>query len=153
MKAFRILCILAVSSALFSCAKEELPDAPAPSQEETDIPEGFEAKTFSASISELTKAAFTGTKVNWEETDRIAVYDGTCRNEFKIRSVENGMAIFEGAVTEGAEEFYFPFRERAETTVQRMTELLNGDREIKQILVPMELIRYQSQQKEIAANG
>ncbi len=117
MKAFRILCILAVSSALFSCAKEELPDDPAPSQEETDIPEGFEAKTFSASISELTKAAFTGTKVNWEETDRIAVYDGTCRNEFKIRSVENGMAIFEGAVTEGAEEFYavFPYTAASET--------------------------------------
>lgn len=117
MKAFRILGILAVSAALFSCAKEELPDDAASEQEETDIPEGFEARTFTASISELTKAAFTGTKVNWEETDRIAVYDGTCRNEFRIRSIENGMAVFEGAVTEGAEEFYavFPYTAASET--------------------------------------
>ena len=117
MKAFRILGILAVSAALFSCAKEELPDDTASGQEETDIPEGFEARTFTASISELTKAAFTGTKVNWEESDRIAVYDGTCRNEFRIRSIENGMAVFEGAVTEGAEEFYavFPYTAASET--------------------------------------
>ncbi len=117
MKAFRILGILAVSAALFSCAKEELPDDTASGQEETDIPEGFEAMTFTASISELTKAAFTGTKVNWEESDRIAVYDGTCRNEFRIRSIENGMAVFEGAVTEGAEEFHavFPYAAASET--------------------------------------
>ena len=117
MKAFRILGILAVSAALFSCAKEELPDDTVSGQEETDIPEGFEAMTFTASISELTKAAFTGTKVNWEESDRIAVYDGTCRNEFRIRSIENGMAVFEGAVTEGAEEFYavFPYTAASET--------------------------------------
>ena len=117
MKAFRILGILAVSAALFSCAKEELPDDTVSGQEETDIPEGFEVMTFTASISELTKAAFTGTKVNWEESDRIAVYDGTCRNEFRIRSIENGMAVFEGAVTEGAEEFYavFPYTAASET--------------------------------------
>ena len=38
-------------------------------------------------------------------------------------------------------EFCFPFRKRAEETVNRMTELLNGDRSVKQILLPMELIK------------
>ena len=39
-------------------------------------------------------------------------------------------------------EFCFPFRKRAEETVNRMTELLNGDRNVKQILLPMELITF-----------
>ena len=103
--------IAAASLVLFSCTKEELKDDSSQSQEETPVPEGFVAKTFTAAVSELTRAAFTGTRVNWEDTDRIAVYDGTNMNEFTVRSIENGLAVFEGAVTEGSDEFYavFPY--------------------------------------------
>ncbi len=83
---------------------------------------------------------------------RLPLLQSACR-QLGIEMPEPLFRLHLRNTPEGAEEFYFPFRERAETTVQRMTELLNGDREIKQILVPMELIRYQSQQKEIAANG
>ena len=103
--------IAVASLVLFSCTKEELKDDSSQSQEETPVPEGFVAKTFTAAVSELTRAAFTGTRVNWEDTDRIAVYDGTNMNEFTVRSIENGLAVFEGAVTEGSDEFYavFPY--------------------------------------------
>lgn len=96
--------IAAASLVLFSCTKEEMKDDSSQSQEETPVPEGFVAKTFTAAVSELTRAAFTGTRVNWEDTDRIAVYDGTNMNEFTVRSIENGLAVFEGAVTEGSDE-------------------------------------------------
>ncbi len=41
------------------------------------------------------------------------------------------------------EKFQFPFRKRAELAVKRMTELLNGDRKVKQIMIPMELVKHQ----------
>ena len=44
---------------------------------------------------------------------------------------------------ERQEEFRFPFRKRAEATVQRMIELLYGDRRVKQISIPMEAIKQQ----------
>lgn len=43
---------------------------------------------------------------------------------------------------EESERFCFPFRKRAEATVRRMTELLNGDRTVRQIQIPMERIKY-----------
>ena len=97
--------IAAASLVLFSCTKEELKDDSSQSQEETPVPEGFVAKTFTAAVSELTRAAFTGTRVNWEDTDRIAVYDGTTLKAFTVRSLAYGQAEFEGAVTEGSDEF------------------------------------------------
>lgn len=43
---------------------------------------------------------------------------------------------------EETERFCFSFRKRAEATVRRMTELLNGDRTIRQIQIPMERLKY-----------
>lgn len=40
-------------------------------------------------------------------------------------------------------EFRFPFYERAEKTVKRMMELLNGDQSVRRIQIPMKLVRYQ----------
>lgn len=44
---------------------------------------------------------------------------------------------------ERQEKFCFPFRKRAEAAVQRMTELLNGDHSVKQIIIPMEIVKQQ----------
>lgn len=109
--------ILASVAILFSCAKDEVRDDTTQDQEETVAPEGFESKTFSASVSELTKAAFTGSKVNLAEGDLIAVYDGTRKNEFTVTSVSSGKAVIEGFVTEGSDEFYavFPYSAASET--------------------------------------
>ena len=109
--------ILASAAILFSCAKDEVRDDTVLDQEETVAPEGFVSKTFSASVSELTKAAFTGSKVNLAEGDLLAVYDGTRKNEFTVTSVSSGKAVIEGFVTEGADEFYavFPYSAASET--------------------------------------
>ena len=117
MRISGLFIIAAASLILFSCTKEELKDDTGSGQEQEAVPEGFVAKTFTARISELTRASFTGNKVNWEETDRIAVYDGFCKNEFSVQSIESGLATFKGCVTEGSEEFYavFPYSASSET--------------------------------------
>ena len=117
MRISGLFTIAAASLILFSCTKEELKDDTGSGQEQETVPEGFVAKTFTARISELTRASFTGSKVNWEETDKIAVYDGSCKNEFSVQSIESGLATFKGYVTEGSEEFYavFPYSAASET--------------------------------------
>ena len=112
-----IMVAVAMTALAAACTKEEIKDDTDSGQEQEVVPEGFVSKTFTARISELTRASFTGSRVNWEETDKIAVYDGSCKNEFSVQNIDNGLATFKGFVTEGSEEFYavFPYSAASET--------------------------------------
>lgn len=99
------LSILLLLSAA-GCAPDIVPENPAGDmQEEIDVPEGMVRKQFTASIADMTKASIVGYRVKFSEDDKIAVYDGTQKNEFSVKSVDGGLAVFEGFVTEGSSDF------------------------------------------------
>lgn len=102
-KLIRISFAAIAAMAAVSCGKEIVG---------TDAPEqaNLVPMTFTATI-DMTKATCDGVKVNWEATDKIAVFDGVATNEFSIASYEGGTAVFYGNVTEGAVNLYavYPF--------------------------------------------
>lgn len=102
-KLIRISFAAIAAMAAVSCGKELVG---------TDAPEqaNLVPMTFTATI-DMAKATCDGAKVNWEATDKIAVFDGVAKNEFSIASYEGGTAVFYGNVTEGAVNLYavYPF--------------------------------------------
>ena len=108
---YAILPVLLLSAA--GCAPGIVPENPSGEspQEEIEVPEGMVRKQFTASISDMTKASIVGNGVKFSGDEKIAVYDGTLKNEFSVKSVDGGLAVFEGFVTEGSTDFkaVFPY--------------------------------------------
>lgn len=99
------VCAIAFASACDN--SENTPETPeTPDTPETTVPEGFEARTFTARLYAFTKASFVNDYVQLAEGDSVAVYDGTRMNKFTVTSVDDKTSTLEGYVTEGAEEFY-----------------------------------------------
>lgn len=61
--------------------------------------------TFMASQMEV-KSTFSDNKVNWENGDKVAIYDGVAKREFTVASVSGGTATLTGLVAENATEFH-----------------------------------------------
>lgn len=87
-------------AASFSCAKEEMSE-PTPDVQDRKLVE----MTFMASQMEV-KSTFSDNKVNWEEGDKVAIYDGVAKREFTVASVSGGTATLTGLVAENATEFH-----------------------------------------------
>lgn len=88
-------------TAFNACVKEEVPEQ-LPVADDNLVEITFEAPSVGA------KSTFDGEarKINWELTDKVAVYDGTARRQFNVTAIENGVATLKGYVAEGATEFY-----------------------------------------------
>ena len=113
---------IALSAAVLlsvSCAPDIKPEGSAGTDtEETVVPEGMMIKQFTASLADLTKVSLVGSSVKFSESDKIAVYDGSLKNEFSVKSVESGLATFEGFVTEGSVDFTAVYPYSAASDVQ-----------------------------------
>lgn len=114
MKKGGVILFLSLLMTAVSCTEDKTEQ---PTSEPDTVPAGFESRTFTAEIMSFTRADLSGARMLWSEGDRIAVYDGTRKNEFTVQSVNNESAVFEGLVTEGSEEFYavYPYSAASET--------------------------------------
>lgn len=103
MKTSRIL-LLAASAMLFgACNKEEISGS---SDTTRLVPMTFTASSASQTRTQLTE----GNAVHWNEGDRIAIWDGTNKNEFTTGTVNGSGATFTGMAAE-AENYiaFYPF--------------------------------------------
>lgn len=117
-----ILMLACASLILICCAPDIKPERTDdnPQKEEEVVPEGMMKKQFTASVADMTKASLVGTAVRFSASDKIAVYDGTLKNEFSVKSIDGGYVIFEGLVTKGSDEFYamYPYSKAPEEQPQ-----------------------------------
>ena len=120
----RVLILLAAIATftIVSCNKEtdnqvtEKPDAG--KTEKPVVTDGLVDMTFTASLDATeSKATLSGNTVSWQETDHVAVYDGTARRDFTVKSITAGKAVLQGKVKEGSTEFYaiYPYSAASET--------------------------------------
>lgn len=101
----QIIAIAVGATWLVSCA----PDAEKYEPDSPDIevvPEGMKKMQFTASVADLTKVSLVGTSVKFSSSDSIAVYDGTSRNIFKVKSIDGGIAYFTGYVGENSDTYH-----------------------------------------------
>lgn len=103
--------ILTLASVVFlfaACVPTITPDNPEeePGGEEEVIPEGMIKKQFTAAIADITKVSIVGNGVKFSSSDKIAIYDGSLKNEFSVKSMGNGFVTFEGLVSEGSVDYY-----------------------------------------------
>ena len=98
MKHTRFFFALAALSAVFSCAKEEQ-TLPVDNGEKGLVP-----MTVSAGLE--TKTYVSGTDIIWEDTDDLAIFDGTAKRVFSISNISGTTADFSGEVADGSTEFY-----------------------------------------------
>ena len=94
-----------------SCAKEKL---------QAPTGENLVKVSFRASL-EASKAELDAGKVNWQNGDKIAVWDGTAKQIFTASGVDGQTAFFSGEVTEGATEFYVVYPSSALSKVASET--------------------------------
>ena len=88
-------------TAFNACVKEEAPEQ-LPVADENLVEITFEAPSVGV------KSTFDGDarKINWELTDKVAVYDGTAKRQFSVTNIEDGVATLRGSVAADATEFY-----------------------------------------------
>ena len=88
-------------TAFNACVKEEAPEQ-LPDTDDNLVEITFEA------VSVGTKSTFDGVerKINWELTDKVAVYDGEAKRQFDVTAIEDGVATLKGYVADDATEFY-----------------------------------------------
>lgn len=91
----KTITIIAMALTIFASCTKEIENAPVGGKVE---------KTFSATLAD-TKATLDGVKVNWQQTDEIAVYDGTSVNKFTVKSCSGNTAEFIGTVDALATSF------------------------------------------------
>lgn len=91
------LCMTAFNACVKEAAPEQLPVA-----DENLVEITFEASSVGV------KSTFDGDarKINWELTDKVAVYDGTAKRQFSVTNIEDGVATLRGSVAADATEFY-----------------------------------------------
>lgn len=88
-------------TAFNACVKEEAPEQ-LPVTDDNLVEMTFEA------VSVGTKSTFDGVerKINWELTDKVAVYDGKAKRQFDVTDIKEGVATLKGYVADDATEFY-----------------------------------------------
>lgn len=91
------LCMTAFNACVKEEAQEQLPVA-----DENLVEITFEAPSVGV------KSTFDGDarKINWELTDKVAVYDGTVKRQFSVTAITDGVATLKGYVADDATEFY-----------------------------------------------
>ena len=91
------LCMTAFNACVKEEAQEQLPVA-----DENLVEITFEAPSVG------TKSTFDGgaRKINWELTDKVAIYDGTAKRQFSVTAITDGVATLKGYVADDATEFY-----------------------------------------------
>ena len=115
MKQHKLLVLAALTPLLFACTAEPEPQrAPA-------APAGGQETIFLSAVTESgpSKTTLEFPSVKWEDSDQIAVFDGTAKNTFTIPEGGNHgtSATFTGTVTEGAAELYAVSPSSAGTTL------------------------------------
>lgn len=88
-------------TAFNACVKEEAPEQ-LPVTDDNLVEVTFEAPSVGA------KSTFDGDarRINWEMTDKVAIYDGTEKRQFSVTNIEDGVATLRGSVAADATEFY-----------------------------------------------
>ena len=88
-------------TAFNACVKEEAPEQ-LPVADENLVEITFEAPSVGV------KSTFDGDarKINWELTDKVAVYDGTAKRQFSVTAITDGVATLKGYVADDATEFH-----------------------------------------------
>ena len=84
---------------------------------ELELPPVSDSET-QGSLVTMTFSASKPEGVEWKAEDRVAIYDGVAKREFTVAQVkEDGKAVLEGQVAEGAEQFYavWPYAYASET--------------------------------------
>ena len=99
MKHINPLILAAFTLAALSCSKEAQ-DAP-----EKVGGKGLVPMTVSATGAD-TKTYVDGTSIVWEDSDNLAIFDGTDKQVFSISNIAGKKADFSGVVTEGSTDFY-----------------------------------------------
>lgn len=107
MKKTRFFSIAVLSLLTAIACNKEVAEAPIPSSE------GVKSyASFTATGEELTKVlldfADEASNVKWQDADKIAVFDGTSKNEFGIKAGSNqgSSAVFEGEASDAATTLY-----------------------------------------------
>ena len=107
MKKNRLFSIAVLSLLTAIACNKEVAEAPIPSSE------GVKSyASFTATGEELTKVlldfADEASNVKWQDADKIAVFDGTSKNEFGIKAGSNqgSSAVFEGEASDAATTLY-----------------------------------------------
>lgn len=101
MKTSRKIYLAAVAIAVAACAKEE-PDV-LPSQETS----GLEYITLEASWETASKVTLgSGLSPVWQESDAIAVYDGTSTQKFTLSAINGASATFSGTMDTSTDIYY-----------------------------------------------
>ena len=73
---------------------------------ELELPPVSDSET-QGSLVTMTFSASKPEGVEWKAEDRVAIYDGVAKREFTVAQVkEDGKAVLEGQVVEGAEQFH-----------------------------------------------
>ena len=100
-----IFCLATLTVLLAGCQKENIENAIKP---EDPTGSGELKEMVFTATSDQTKAVLNGYSVTWENTDKIAVYDGISVREFTAVSVspDGTSATFSGWVDSEATEFY-----------------------------------------------
>lgn len=108
-------------TAFNACTKEETPASPElPGADEALVELTLTAvQTADEAVVEpdaepsqvAVKSTFDGVKIGWETDDLVAIYDGTAKRQFTVKSIDNGIATLQGQVSKDATEFYavFPY--------------------------------------------
>lgn len=112
----RILASAFAIVAAVSCAKEITP------QEPSEILDGDKVKfELKIAIDPQSKAAFDSDdrQLKWQEGDQVAVFDGTTKNIFTVKAetIEEGSAVFSGAITAGATDLHVAYPVAAAASV------------------------------------
>ena len=71
---------------------------------ETETPVEGRLKTISISASgeQISKARLDFPRINWEESDKVAIFDGVAKREFSVTSCDGTSARLSGDVAESA---------------------------------------------------
>ena len=96
--------IIALTLCFFSCSKEEQDGQEQVPQKSGKI--AVQLGAVSESSSDIKTSITAGMTVEWLDSDQIAVFDGTSKNTFSIKTNSGTSAVFTGIVDEEATSLY-----------------------------------------------
>ncbi|MBR3075244.1 MAG: hypothetical protein IKH11_05770, partial [Bacteroidales bacterium] len=107
MKKYRLLPLAAaVLFSVIACEREQAEIQIIPSDDQAKVYASFSAS--GEDTKTILDFSDETSNVKWEDTDCVAVFDGTAKNEFTVKAGTNtgAEAVFEGMVTDGATMLY-----------------------------------------------
>lgn len=105
MKTTRIL-LLTAATLLAACNQENMLE-----NTDNDGTDRLVPMTFTTAIPQTRTELADGNNVHWTNGDRIAIWDGTSKNEFTATDINGSFATFTGQVTEGSQAYtaFYPY--------------------------------------------